>query len=156
MDAEAAQGRIVLSGSPVALAQPRGLRAGVEEDVVPAVDLVDDREGAAPPVGKLLDRGLPIRFGQEQLTQRPHVVKEQGRAMALGRVGGAGRVADQHHVIAGDAAGPDIVVREEADRSLLLDVLQAPSGVCPAANATRAAKERSTPVSRKRCAVMTR
>src|SRR5215213_3941115 len=51
-------------------------------------------------------------------------MKEQGCAMTLGRVRGAGRIPDQHHVIAGNAAGPDIVVGEEADWSLLLDVLE--------------------------------
>src|SRR5919112_6331822 len=44
--------------------------------------------------------------------------------MTLGRVRGTGRIPDQHHAIAGNAACPDIVVREEADRYLLLDVLQ--------------------------------
>src|SRR5215203_1818577 len=44
--------------------------------------------------------------------------------MALGRVGGAGRVTNEHHVIAGDTAGPDIIVWKEPDRSLLLGILQ--------------------------------
>src|SRR5215217_6994677 len=44
--------------------------------------------------------------------------------MTLGRIRGARRVDDQHNVIAGDAAGPDIVVGKEADRSLLLDVVE--------------------------------
>ena len=57
---EAAQARIVLAGPCVALAQPCGLFTHVEEDIVPAVDLANDREGAAP-VGKLLDGGIPIR-----------------------------------------------------------------------------------------------
>ena len=42
---EATEGRFVLEGSFMTLAQPRGLRAGVEEDVIPAVGLVDDVEG---------------------------------------------------------------------------------------------------------------
>ena len=58
---EAAQGWIVLARPRMALAQPRGFRTGVEEDVVPAVDLSDDHEGAAAAVGKLLDGGIPIR-----------------------------------------------------------------------------------------------
>src|SRR5215204_7591301 len=44
--------------------------------------------------------------------------------MTLGRIGGAGRVTNEHHVIAGDTAGPDIVVWKEADWSLLLGILQ--------------------------------
>ncbi len=54
----------------------------MRKNVVPVVDLSDDRKSAAP-VGKLLDNGLPVRFGQEQLTGHPHVVKEQGGAMTL-------------------------------------------------------------------------
>ena len=61
--------------------------------------------------------------------------------MALGRIKSPGRIADQHHVIAGDAARPDIVVGEEADRSLLLDVFDVPSGMRAAAYSTR--QERS-------------
>ena len=48
----------MLERPTVALAQPRGLRTSVEEDVVPAIDLVDDLEGAAPPLSKFLDSDL--------------------------------------------------------------------------------------------------
>src|SRR4051812_31703188 len=68
--AEAAVGRVVRACSFVTFAHPPDLCAGIEEDVVPAIDLADHREGAAP-VDKLLDRGLTGRFGQQQLTQRP-------------------------------------------------------------------------------------
>src|SRR5215213_4063314 len=108
----------------MALAQLGGLRTSVEEDVVPAIDLVDDSKRSAAPLGKLLDGFLPIRFGQEQLTQGPHVVKEQRRAVTLGRIWGSRCIADEHYFVAGNVAGPDIVIGKEANWSLLFDVLE--------------------------------
>lgn len=105
----------------VPLAQPSGVGAGVEKDVVPATDLPDDGEGPLAPIGELLNGSLSVRLGQEQLTQMPNVVEEQGSTMPLGRIRSSRRIAYQHHGIAGYATGPDIVIRKESDGSLLLD-----------------------------------
>ena len=45
----------------MALAQTGGLHTSIEEDVVPAINLVDDPECAPPPLGKLPDGGLILR-----------------------------------------------------------------------------------------------
>jgi hypothetical protein len=119
---EATQSRVVPASSHVALAEPRDLLAGVEDDVVPTVDLSDHPKSAAAPLGKFLDSGLLVRSGQDQFVECPLVMKVQGPAMILGRVGSTGRISDDHHVIAADATCPTVVAQQEANRSLPLDV----------------------------------
>ena len=46
---------------PMALEKPGDVYAGVEEDVVPAIDVADFRECTAPLLGKLPDGGLIFR-----------------------------------------------------------------------------------------------
>jgi hypothetical protein len=113
---------------PFAEAIGRVTRCGIE-GIASEIVGSDYVEITASPLDVGGDGGRPVSFGEEDFAQDSYVSKEERRAMTLRGIRRAGGIANQRDVVAGDAAGSGVAVREESDQSSLGDGIEVAQGM---------------------------